>query len=91
MFYQDQPEDGEIYSMRVREGDLLLLASDGLFDNLFQEEILTITRNFTKNNTKSKASAKELARQIANAACNKSKRNGIKTPFNMKKATYICE
>ena len=34
--------------MRVREGDLLLLASDGLFDNLFEEEILKIVKDYCR-------------------------------------------
>jgi len=36
--------------MRVREGDLILLATDGVLDNLFEEEILKIVKNFTKSN-----------------------------------------
>lgn len=40
--------------MRVRDGDLLILATDGLFDNIFQEEILGIVRSFTRNNPKTK-------------------------------------
>jgi serine/threonine protein phosphatase PrpC len=35
VFFQDKPEEADIYHMRVREGDLLILATDGLFDNLF--------------------------------------------------------
>jgi serine/threonine protein phosphatase PrpC len=56
--------------MRIREGDLLLLATDGVFDNLFSDEILTIVKNFTARNTnlKTKASAHILARSIAEAA-----------------------
>jgi serine/threonine protein phosphatase PrpC len=36
--------------MRIREGDLLLLATDGVFDNLFSEEILAVVKNFTARN-----------------------------------------
>lgn len=69
--------------MRIREGDLLLLATDGVFDNLFSDEILTIVKNFTIRNTnlKTKASAHILARLIAEAAFQKSKKTNIKTPF----------
>lgn len=34
-FCADKPEDSDIYQIRVREGDLLILATDGVFDNLF--------------------------------------------------------
>ena len=36
--------------MRVRQGDLLLLATDGLYDNLFEEEILRIIYEFVSVN-----------------------------------------
>lgn len=77
--------------MRVREGDLLILATDGVFDNLFQEEILAIVRNFSQSNLKTKQSALTLSRMIAEAAHIKSKRTNIKTPFNIKKAKAIVE
>jgi len=34
-FCEDNPEDSDIYQLRVREGDLLIMATDGVFDNLF--------------------------------------------------------
>lgn len=34
----------------MREGDLLIMASDGVFDNLFEDEILSIVKKFTKEN-----------------------------------------
>lgn len=34
-FCDDAPEESDIYQLRVREGDLLILATDGVFDNLF--------------------------------------------------------
>lgn len=40
--------------MRVREGDLLLLATDGVFDNLFIDEILGIVRNLSSRDNKTK-------------------------------------
>lgn len=43
--------------MRVREGDLLILATDGVFDNLFQEEILDIVKTFSRTNLRTKESA----------------------------------
>ena len=48
-FCEDAPEDSDIYQMRVREGDLLLMATDGVFDNLFDEEILGIVKNVMRN------------------------------------------
>jgi serine/threonine protein phosphatase PrpC len=61
-FCEDSPDDSDIYQLRVREGDLLILATDGVFDNLFQEEILLIVKNFSKCNPKTKASALHLSK-----------------------------
>ena len=49
-FFEDTPDDSENYHLRVREGDLLILGTDGVFDNLFEEEILKIVHSFTKVN-----------------------------------------
>ena len=45
-FCNDQPQDGNEYLLRVKEGDLLLLATDGIFDNLFESEILSVIKSF---------------------------------------------
>ena len=90
-FCQDTPEDSDIYQLRVREGDLLILATDGVFDNLFQEEIVSIVRLFSKTNPQTRESAKNLSRLIAEAAYKRSKLSNVKTPFNVKKATAITE
>mmetsp|Transcript_25438 Transcript_25438/g.58588 ORF Transcript_25438/g.58588 Transcript_25438/m.58588 type:complete len:532 (-) Transcript_25438:95-1690(-) len=36
---QDQPEDAEWYVFQVQRGDLLILGTDGLFDNLYDQDI----------------------------------------------------
>ena len=69
----------------------MILATDGAFDNLFQEEILEIVGNFSKSNSKTKESAHSLSKLIAEAAHQKSKKNNIKTPFNVKKAKALLE
>jgi len=69
----------------------LILATDGAFDNLFQEEILEIVRNFSKSNSKTKESALLLSKMIAEEAHQKSKKNNIKTPFNVKKAKALLQ
>ena len=59
--------------MRVREGDLLVLATDGVFDNLFQDEILDIVKSFTRSNLKNRTTATALARLIVETASKRSK------------------
>ena len=53
-FCEDTPEDSDLYQLRVREGDLLILGTDGLFDNLFEEEILQIVKSLTIDHPKTK-------------------------------------
>lgn len=38
----DRPNDAESYRIRVQRGDIVILGSDGLFDNLQDEEILEV-------------------------------------------------
>merc|ERR1740121_1012513 len=37
--HQDGPDDADLYSCRLREGDLLVLGTDGLFDNIHDQEL----------------------------------------------------
>lgn len=46
MMCQDKAEDAEEYSFELQEGDIIVSATDGIFDNLFSHEILQIVRNF---------------------------------------------
>jgi len=38
----DSPQDAQRFTVKVEKGDIIILASDGLFDNLFDEDILEI-------------------------------------------------
>lgn len=38
----DSPKDAQQFTVKVEKGDIIILASDGLFDNLFDEDILEI-------------------------------------------------
>lgn len=74
--------------MKVKEGDLLLLATDGVFDNLFESEILSVIKTFS-NHSKTKQTAYLIAKRISELALQKSKEEFIKTPFQIKKAEFI--
>ena len=41
---QDQPDDADEYSISIELGDVIVSATDGLFDNLFNHEIHTIIK-----------------------------------------------
>ncbi|KAI8882367.1 protein serine/threonine phosphatase 2C [Backusella circina FSU 941] len=40
----DRPKDAESFTVRVQKGDIVIMGSDGLFDNLFDKEILSIVK-----------------------------------------------
>lgn len=35
----EEPEQSDIYSVPIQEGDIIVAGTDGLFDNLFDEDI----------------------------------------------------
>ncbi|KAJ1648945.1 hypothetical protein IWQ61_009814 [Dispira simplex] len=41
----DRPEDAHVFTVKVQLGDIIVLGSDGLFDNLFDEDILEEIHN----------------------------------------------
>ena len=42
MVAQDLPEDADEYVFDIQEGDIIISATDGVYDNLFNHEILAI-------------------------------------------------
>lgn len=47
----DSPSDAQRFSVTVEKGDIVILASDGLFDNLYDEDILDIVRHHVSAHT----------------------------------------
>ncbi len=42
----DRPESADVARTPVQEGDILVLASDGLFDNMHEDELLQVVENW---------------------------------------------
>jgi hypothetical protein len=68
------PDDGDLYEVRVKEGDLVVVASDGLFDNMYLS-FLTFLVNYLASMTVSKQitnfDIEEQLRAFAEAFVNK--------------------
>ncbi|CAO3669239.1 unnamed protein product [Rhizopus stolonifer] len=45
----DSPNDAQQFTVKVEEDDIVVLGSDGLFDNLFDDEILEEIKNSTEH------------------------------------------
>ncbi|GAA5813107.1 hypothetical protein MFLAVUS_006576 [Mucor flavus] len=41
----DRPKDAQSFTVAVEKGDIIIMGSDGLFDNLFDKEILSIVKS----------------------------------------------
>tara|TARA_Y100000996_G_scaffold311707_1_gene248058 strand:- start:53 stop:802 length:750 start_codon:yes stop_codon:yes gene_type:complete len=55
---QDRPEDAQEYSMELEKGDIIVMGSDGLFDNLWPKQILSY---FDDHSLNPKVNSQELA------------------------------
>ncbi|KAI8337935.1 phosphatase 2C-like domain-containing protein [Chlamydoabsidia padenii] len=74
LFVTDMPKDGDQKSFFLKDGDIILLATDGYFDNVYSHETLalvnktmgTITRN--DNDETVAATVRELAKVLTDTA-----------------------
>ncbi|KAI8089595.1 phosphatase 2C-like domain-containing protein [Halteromyces radiatus] len=61
----DSPMDAQQFTIKVEEGDILILASDGLFDNLYDDEIMEEVQNcIEQGNEQKKGSTEEQSTTI---------------------------
>ncbi|KAJ8506152.1 hypothetical protein OPV22_007038 [Ensete ventricosum] len=74
----DTPSDAEIKSMGVEPGDIIVVATDGVFDNLFDSEVVPLI----KSGLAFHQSAERIANLIADAAQRNSIRRLKETPFS---------
>ncbi|KAI8912129.1 phosphatase 2C-like domain-containing protein [Entophlyctis helioformis] len=44
---KDTPADAQLFKIKVQEGDIVVLGTDGLFDNVFDEDIVDIVGHHT--------------------------------------------
>ena len=91
---QDSPENADEYVVDLKDGDIIVSATDGVFDNLFQHEVLSIVKDYRKTQVpgllSTEKQAIELAGILSEAAIDKFKNpKGKKTPYQRKyKKTY---
>lgn len=75
----DSPESGRQHSIRVLEGDVVLLCTDGLLDNLFNKDLIAI---INRNQDKGVAFTQSAVREIVEAARRASLGRSNKTPWS---------
>jgi serine/threonine protein phosphatase PrpC len=42
---RDQPSHAQSFTIKVQKGDIIIMGTDGLYDNLFDKDILNLVRN----------------------------------------------
>ncbi|KAI8325442.1 protein serine/threonine phosphatase 2C [Martensiomyces pterosporus] len=42
--HSDRPSDSQVFRLKIQKGDIIIVGSDGVFDNLFDEDILEEAR-----------------------------------------------
>lgn len=82
----DDPECAQLYGFKVQEGDLLLVGSDGVFDNLYDDELCELAENFVWPVQMQEAQyqlthPEYVAKAISYAAYYKAVDQGAQTPF----------
>eukprot|EP00831_Metopus_contortus_P075792 TRINITY_DN6965_c0_g1_i4.p2 TRINITY_DN6965_c0_g1~~TRINITY_DN6965_c0_g1_i4.p2 ORF type:complete len:134 (-),score=30.54 TRINITY_DN6965_c0_g1_i4:95-496(-) len=82
---KDPPDSADQYTIKVNVDDIVVLGTDGVFDNLFSYDILHIVNETMGVASRiSQSTAKELATRIASAAYSRSIMQDVKTPFQQK-------
>jgi len=84
--YFNQPTQAARIQIPINHGDLVVLATDGLFDNLFDSQILEILEvdkfNFNKSNQEIQLGLKRAARSLINEARIKARDLTFYSPFS---------
>jgi len=79
----DKPEMADIQQFTLEAGDYIILGTDGLFDNLYDKDIIQVIENLPEW-----VSMKTVAAAIAEKAYEVSKLNEVKIPFNDMAESY---
>lgn len=76
----DTPESGAKVTLELKEGDIVIMCTDGVTDNLFDEELL--------GSVEMGGSHQEMAQHIAESASRRAKSRGATTPFSKTANTH---
>jgi len=74
---QDMPENSKLYNFTLAEGDVVILGSDGLFDNLYDKSIAVVVRDLGDS-----ARSQDIAKKLALEAHLISQSVSTATPFS---------
>jgi protein phosphatase PTC7 len=84
----DDPSQAKCYKHDVEKDDVVILATDGLWDNLEVESIITELNLFSKNINSVKINTKEFAKILSKIAEDLSYKNDYLSPFVKRAQEY---
>ena len=85
---QDRPQDANSEIFQLIEGDIIIAASDGLFDNLFDEDIIKHAETFLAYELSDEEYCMKLARELVCKAVQKGWDLTYKSPFSKNAAKF---
>lgn len=80
----ESPSAAAVYSLDIQEGDLIILGSDGVFNNLHDSEICDIVDEKSSGAQRGAIYSERVARAIAEAAASRSRESDADTPFSQR-------
>ena len=83
-FVMNLPEHAELYEVDLQPGDIIIAATDGLFDNLFIHEIKSIVQECIKSDAEGLRLIQNIAKRLVRDADLKIISPKCKTPFGNK-------
>ncbi|EPY51566.1 serine/threonine protein phosphatase Azr1 [Schizosaccharomyces cryophilus OY26] len=82
------PNMSDLTQHQLQNGDLIILATDGVFDNLDSESLRQVAEKVLSNNTKNENSTRILADSICKTAVTNSKNTKWDSPFSKAARSY---
>lgn len=77
----DWPSDADLYNFDICDGDVIIMGSDGLFDNIWNDDLARLVYNTVIDNKKDMNAAQKLSQRLADLAHFNAQQNDIKTPW----------
>eukprot|EP00747_Dinoflagellata_sp_TGD_P193975 gnl/TRDRNA2_/TRDRNA2_60848_c0_seq1.p1 gnl/TRDRNA2_/TRDRNA2_60848_c0~~gnl/TRDRNA2_/TRDRNA2_60848_c0_seq1.p1 ORF type:complete len:434 (+),score=82.51 gnl/TRDRNA2_/TRDRNA2_60848_c0_seq1:59-1360(+) len=84
----DTAEQAVFFDFPIQPGDLVVAATDGLFDNVFDDDILRVATNFTMPEQTALDTTKEVSEALLKLARKHAEDRNYPSPFSLELANY---
>jgi len=84
----DNPNSAEVNAHNIQDGDIIVLGSDGLWDNLHRPQIIDLIKPYLQNNRSIKNEVGDIAEKISKEAERYSNMASYNSPFAQNAKNY---